>query len=198
MKRLVIALCVASLGLAACSSARPHASAPLSPTSTTVAKPADPYAIPAVITPAYVDSVFAALNHVNGDASRLLVADRTVNKGVTSILRSIYNDPLYAEQVKIAGQSLQGNLSDVRHPVGDIRTVVAQLISGSGSCIFVRTRSDYAAVVTNPGPPAGSEYFELRPTQVGDNSTSINPTPWSMAFNAVYMTPTPIPNQCAT
>jgi hypothetical protein len=196
MKQLVIALCVASLGLAACSSTKPHASQPVAPTPSTVAKPADPYAIPAVITPAYVDTVFAALNHVDGNASRLLLADRTVNERVTSILRSIYNDPLYAEQVKIAGQSLQGNLSDVRHPVGDIRTTVVQLISSSPACIFVRTSSDFSAVVTDPGPPAESEYFELRPTQRDDNSAALNPTPWSLTFNADYLTPTPTPDQC--
>ncbi len=54
----------------ACSSPS-HAADPSrasTPPSSTI--PADPYAIPSVITVTYVNSVLKALNHVNGNAER--------------------------------------------------------------------------------------------------------------------------------
>jgi hypothetical protein len=203
MKRLVLALFAVSLTVGACAgpARRTPGADPPSPARQAApaspARPADPYAIPAVITPAYVDKVFVALNHVDGDASRILLARNSVTSGVTTILRSIYNDPLFSEQVKIASQSLQSPIPGLRHPLGDIQTSVVQLISGSPKCIFAKTTSNYTAVLVDPGPPAGSEYFELTPTQVGANAGHLNPTPWSMTFNADYLKPTRIPDQCA-
>jgi hypothetical protein len=203
MKRPVFALFAVSLAVCACAGPARHASSPDPPSPArqaapaSPARPADPYAIPVVITPAYVDKVFAALNHVDGDASRMLVARRAVTLGVTTILRSIYNDPLFSEQVKIRSQSVQAPIPGLRHPLGDIRTSVVQLISSSPTCIFARTTSDYAGVLVDPGPPAGSEYFKLTRTQVGANAGHLNPTPWSLTFNAAFLKPTPVPDQCA-
>jgi hypothetical protein len=151
-----------------------------------------------VITPAYVDKVFAALNHVNGNAVRdLLAADRVTNQ-VKQDLRAVYNDPLYAQEVVIAGQTLQGNLSNIRRPPGDRRTIAIDVLGISRSCIFAKTETSFANVIVKQGAPGGSEYFKLTPTQAGADPRQLNPTPWSMAFNASYVAPTRIPNQCAS
>jgi hypothetical protein len=203
MKRLVFALFAVSLAVCACAGPARHASSPDPPSPTrqaapaSPARPADPYAIPVVITPAYVDKVFAALNHVKGMATRVLAVRRAVTPEVTTVLRSIYNNPLFTEQVKIAGQSAQAPLPELRHPLGDVKTSVVQLISNSPKCIFARTTSEYAAVLVDPGAPAESEYYKLTPTQIGADPHHLNPTPWSMSFNAVFLKPTTIPDQCS-
>jgi hypothetical protein len=120
-----------------------------------------------------------------------------VTSEVQSDLRAIFNDPLYAEETKIAGQTLQEDRSRFRQPVGDIQTVVLQLIDRAPTCIFVETRSTFDSVVQHPTPPVGSEYWRLSPKQAGADPQAINPTPWSLSFNANYKTPTTIPDQCS-
>jgi hypothetical protein len=192
MRRLVMAFLAASLALTACSSSARHASAP-PPTSTPAA---DPYAIPAVITPAYVNSVLAALNHVNGDAVRSLLAAGKVTDTVRLDLRAVYNDPLYQHELSIADETLHGDLANIRRPPGDRSTTALNVISASQTCIFAKTESDFAKVVRDQSPRAGSEYFELTRTQPGTDPTRLNPTPWSMTFNTSYVAPKSVPNQC--
>ena len=106
--------------------AAPTTSAPPPPPSTaatvqatppTTALP-NPDVIPPVITAAYVNAVFAVLNHINGDAVRALVASKRVTPTVTLYLRAMYNDPLYAEELRIAQQSLDGESQQCAKPTG--------------------------------------------------------------------------------
>jgi hypothetical protein len=182
---LVVALAASACGGSAHAKAAPPAAGP------------NPDVVPAVITPAYVDAVFRVLDHLDGDASRALIAAHAVTPTVLRYIRAVYNDPLYAQEVKIAQESLGGDLRNVRRPPGDVRTTVLKLISASPSCIFVETSADYSAVLYKPGPPAASGYWALRPKQRGIDPDHLNPTPWALSFNAVYLTPTSIPDQCA-
>lgn len=177
---------------ASCSGAHHRAAPP------TTASGPNPDVIPAVITPAYVDAVFRVLNHIDGDASRALLAAGKVTPGVLTDLRAIYNDPLYAQEVKIEEQSINGDTSLVKRPPGDIQTVVVTLMSSSPQCIFVATRSDFRAVLKAPSSPAASEYWGLMRRQSGNDPYHLNPTPWAFFFNADYTTPTTIPNQCGS
>lgn len=197
------------LFLAACSGkshdAAPTTSAPPPPPSTAATVQAtppttalvNPDVIPPVITAAYVNAVFAVLNHINGDAVRALVASKRVTPTVTLYLRAAYNDPLYAEELRIAQQSLVENLSNVRSPPGDILTTVERLISATPTCIFAETRSDFSNVVRVSATPAASEYFSLSLKQLRNDPGRVNRTPWEFSFNADYQTPRTIPSQCA-
>ncbi len=66
-------LCAGLVVLAACSSGtKPGGTATVptaAPTTTTTAA-ADPWAVPATITPAYLDRVLAELDHIDGNAKR--------------------------------------------------------------------------------------------------------------------------------
>ncbi len=204
----VTAVLLIVLFLAACSGksrdATPTTSAPPPPTTaaTVQATPPstalpNPDVIPPVITAAYVNAVFAVLNHLNGDAVRALVASKRVTPTVKLYLRAAYNDPLYAEEVTIAQQSIDGSLSNVRSPPGDILTIVQRLISATPTCIFAETRSDFSNVVRVSTTPAASEYFSLSLKQKGTDPHRVNRTPWAFAFNADYQTSKTIPSQCA-
>jgi hypothetical protein len=199
--RLLILGVAVAVALGACSSGT-HQSAPptsVSAPSTTAVPASDapnPDVIPPVITVAYVNAVFAVLNHINGDAVRALLLSRAVTPIVETYLRAIYNDPLYAQEVNIARQSLVGNLNNVRQPTGDLLTNVKQLIAASSRCVFVQTQTDFSQVLIRPDPTAASEYFALTPKQPGADPNHQNPTPWALKFNADYKTPTTIPDQC--
>jgi hypothetical protein len=203
MRRRVLALgSAAALILGACSSSS-HRAVPAtsstvpSTTAITQAAAPNPDVIPAVITPAYVDAVFKVLNHINGDAVRALVASREVTPTAQTYLRSIYNDPLYAEEVTIARESIAGNLTNVRNPPGDRRTTASRLIAASPACVFVETNTDLSEVLIHPTERAGAEYYRLTRKQNNADPRHLNPTPWALSFNATYKTPTNIPDQCA-
>lgn len=181
-----------AVSAAACSGGSGHAS---TTTSTTLGS--NPDVVPQVITADYVNAVFKVLNHLDGDVTRSLVAGGAITSQDYAILRAIYNDPLYAEEVKIAQQSLQQDQSNVRRPPGDISTTVLNLIDSSPACTFVQTKSTYEAVLIHPTPPAPSEYWSLRPKQPDDDPTHLNPTSWALSFNASYTTPRTIPDQCS-
>ena len=196
MKRRIAALGVvvgALLVASACSSAHPVTA----PTTTTTTGP-NPDAVPAVITPAYVDAVFKVLEHVDGNASRELISAKAVTPEVLANIRAIYNDPLYSQEVQIAHQSLQGDLSNVRQPPGDVVVSVQRVIAASSTCVFVETSSDFSAVVYKPDTPSASEYWELTPKQSGDDPTHLNRTPWALAFNVDFPTTTSIRDRCAS
>lgn len=156
----------------------------------------NPDVIPPVITVAYVNAVFAVLNHINGDAVRALVAANQVTSTVRLYLRAVYNDPLYAEEVKIAQQSIDGSLSNVRQPPGDRTTRTNKLIAATKSCVFIETSTDLSRVLVHPTAEAASEYYTLTAKQPRVDPQHLNPTPWAISFNATYVVPTTIPNQC--
>ena len=171
--------------------------------STKVAKPSllpgpNPDVIPAVITPAYVNAVFKVLNHIDGDVSRSLVANGTLTPSDMQLLRAIYGDPLYADEVRIAAETEDQDVGNVKHPLGDRVTTVVALIDASASCVFVATRSDYSQVLIHPTASAASEFWRLSPKKRAFDPGHLNPTDWMLTFNATYTTPTSIPDQCAS
>jgi hypothetical protein len=175
-----------------CSSARVH---PAVPTASTLPAP-NPDVIPPVITAAYVNAVFTVLNHINGNATRSLFRSNSVTPTVSIQLRAIFNSPLFGQEMRNASASLSLPRSNLRQPLGDIVTTVVRLISATPKCIFVETTSSFTAVLVKPSGPASSEYWALQPKQPGIDPGRTNPTPWALSFNADYLTPTPIPDQC--
>jgi hypothetical protein len=195
-----------ALPLAACSGGS-HDAAPTtlaSPPATTAASTQaaptsaspNPDVIPPVITVAYVNAVFAVLNHVYGNATRSLRASHAITASAKEDLRAIFNDPLYSTQVQAATLSLKGAINNVRPDAGDGSTVVTKLLNATPSCVFAETRTDLSAVLVHPTPSAASEYYKLAPKQPSADPHDLNPTPWAFSFNAAYLTPTTLSNQC--
>jgi hypothetical protein len=191
--RRVIALGVLVAALAGgCSSSSHHASSP----STTAA--VNPDAVPGVITPAYVDSVFVVLNHVYSESARQLRVADGVTTQIKAEVRAVFNDPVYARQLEAAQQALQQRqITNVRPNGGDARTVVVRLITATTACIFAETSTDLSALVVHAGPPAGSEYYELAPKQ-GADPQHFNPTPWAISLDEAFRAPTNIASPCAS
>jgi hypothetical protein len=157
----------------------------------------NPDVVPPVITVAYVNAVLVALNHVYGNATRALRSSHAITPQVMRDLRSIFNDPLYNQQIQAAGVSLHGAIDNVRPNAGDGTTVVTHLISASPRCIFIETSTDLSRVLVHLTPQAASEYYELAPKNSKNDGSRLNPTPWAFAYNSAFLTPTNVKNQCA-
>lgn len=159
------------------------------PTSaTTVATPAatavaDPFAIPAVIDAAYVDRVLAALNKVDGDLVRDLVAKNTLDSEASVRLRAIYNEPEFEHELQSLVKLFGRGLDRFKRPPGDRTTLVAQLVTTSPTCILAKVVHDYSNVVESSRPQAGDQIavVTLRPTEAGADPRDLNPTPWSFS-----------------
>lgn len=196
-RRLLVLAAALPVLLVGCSGTNHHSSDPTTSLGGRTAGAPNPDVVPAVITPAYVNAVFAVLNHINGNAVRAALAANAITPAVSNDLRAIFGDPLYSEELKIVDETLAGETTNFRKPPGDIKTTVKSLISASRGCVFVATTSDFSSVVQRPGPLAGAEYWVLRPKPTGIDPLHLNPTPWAMSFNATYATPTSIPDQCS-
>jgi hypothetical protein len=188
---------VITAGAACSSSHRTDPTTTTSATSTTFAPTgSNPEVIPSVITPAYVDAVFKVLNHINGDATRQLFGSGSVDPIVRADLRALFSDPLYSQELANASASLATNRNSLRNPIGDVVTTVKRVISASPRCVFVETVSDFSPVDIHPSQ-AASEYWVLVPKVPTNDPMRLNRTAWALSFNADYLTPTSIPNQCA-
>lgn len=193
MRRRILALgAVLACLVAGCSSS--HRAAATTTTST-VPGP-NPDVVPAVITPAYVNAVLADLNHVYGNATRALVATKAVTPAVREDLRAIFNDPLFAQQLSEATQSLSGPIQNVRSDPGDGTITVRRLIRSSGTCIFVETETNLSTVLVRPSPSPVAEYYELDLKQKGIDPNHLNPTPWAFGYNVDFFTNAPAPQRC--
>jgi hypothetical protein len=181
----------------ATSTPAPPTSAPSTSAPSTVSA-TDPYAVPRVITVAYVNSVLAALAHVSSEGARAFAASRQINATVKADLRAVFNDPAYDQQIQDLDDNLrQGFVNPLRPGGGDIRIRVKRLVSTSPTCIFAETVSDTTPLFLHPAVQPAAEYFELRPKQAGADPGHLNPTPWAFADDEAFLRPTSAPTKCA-
>jgi hypothetical protein len=144
--------------------------------------PPDPYAVPAVIDEAYVNRVLAALDQVEGDVVRHLVATRRADDYGSTRLRAIYNDPQYQLELDALMRSAKTDLSEYKTPPGNRKSAVIRLATRRSDCILAETTRDFSGVVRAPPPRRADEVdlVTLRPTQADADPKNFNPTPWSI------------------
>jgi hypothetical protein len=178
-------LLIAALALAAGCNGKADSGADttLPPLTTASTTPADPYAVPAVIDEAYVNRVLAALDQVEGDVVRSLVANRVPQIDDTSRLRAIYNDPQFQLEADGLIKTTQTGLGQYKNPPGNRKTAVTRLVIVRPDCILVEARTDFTEVVlVLPERPADQvKAITLRRTQDGADQRDLNPTPWSIS-----------------
>lgn len=171
--------------VAACNGGREQATPP--PSTSTTTAPSDPYAVPAVIDEAYVNRVLAALDQLDGDVTRRVVATRLPGTDDLPLLRAIYNDPQLQIELDKLVRLAQRGFTQFKMPPGNRRTTVLRLVTSQSDCILSETRTDYSQVVLSPQQDSPDEVFlvTLRPTQPRADPQNINPTPWSFAHTQV-------------
>jgi hypothetical protein len=182
MKLIYLAVGGLLIATASACSSPSHAADPRpapAPASTTV--PANPYAVPPVITVAYVDSVLKALNHVYGNAERLEKATNSVNASAVADLRSIYSGPQLDTELQVFQEALSGSLGEVRPDPGDRVFAVTDLESSNSSCVAAVVDASYSAVdLSSSSPKLASVVLQTK--RANAESGSLNPTPWAITY----------------
>ena len=178
------------LALAGCGSSNPAPKTQATVPTTTVSA-ASSYGIPTRITVPYVQRVINALNAVQGDAARLIVADRSLVPPAVYRLEAIDGDKWFSEVTATWADDLAAGLKNYRSAPGNEKDTVKKLISASPSCMWVETISDFSAVAVK-SPPPSINYIQLIPLMPGRDKGGWNPTPWMIqleGYNSRGLTP---------
>lgn len=127
----------------------------------------------------YVEGVLAALDHVQGEVVRRLVATGKLTATDRADLRAVFADPEYAIQVEGFAQLL-ADVDRAKRPPGDNVSSVVSVVSASRRCIYAETLVDVSATVVDPPPPYRL-FVALRPKARGADPEARNPTGWAIA-----------------
>ncbi|HVM07331.1 MAG TPA: hypothetical protein VM345_02620 [Acidimicrobiales bacterium] len=176
-----IALALTLLLTTACSdrdqSAAPRATVPPATSTTTMAAPADPYAIPETIDIAYVQRVIDKLYEIDGDATRIIAARQELVPEAARILQAIYLPDELNRQLKLWGDAVAQGLEPLKDPPGNIAATITQLIVTDKSCISFRAERDFRDVLDAPPAPR-TNTIVLKPKAQQQDPAHINPTPF--------------------
>ena len=200
--RGAIALVVGISVLAGCSNGDGTAADPTVPTAAvTTAEPAttvpDVSSIPATIDEPYLNAVLAALDEVDGQATRLIYATKKFTPEAADLLNAIYSDEETDRHANawIAGLSRDPQLSSIKPNPGNRQTTVSRLITVTSTCVWMAVDRDHTADSVVAAAPR-VEYVALRPLDRSNDPERRNPTAWMIAadgFNADGSEPG---NQC--
>jgi hypothetical protein len=169
---------LALAGLSACGGKdTPTPAGATVPKDTTPTTAADPYAIPGTIDAAYLNRVFAALDAVDGEATRTIVRTRNLPPEAAERLTAIYGDKEFRVQTNRWLDVIEGGLQGYKPEPGNLKTSVIRVISSNPRCVFLVARRDHSAIAVSP-PPSHDTYFYLEPLDPIRNKKHLNPTPW--------------------
>jgi hypothetical protein len=162
---------LAGVLLASCSSAGSSGA-----TGATVARATtttDPYAVPPTIDIPYLNRVFAALEKINGDATRLIVANKRITPDAAKLLHSIYTNEEFEAQAEVWNNEIDRGLSTFRPTPGDRRVTAHEILRTGGDCVAVVVITDYNAIRLEPKEPSEARINLVR--------AATNPTRWAMS-----------------
>ena len=174
-------ICAGLAVLAACSpGTKPGGTATLqtAPPSTAATTTTDPWAVPATITPAYLDRVLAELDHIDGDAKRDARKANSITPLFTQLEEAIRAGP--ADLVLVT-RDWEANITDgfanIRTVPGDRKTEVLQILQAPPPCVLAAVSVDFSAVTAGPSRAYPPWFVALIPT----SPSVLNPTGWQFA-----------------
>lgn len=185
--RRIAVLVIASLAVAGCTESEGTPAAPTVPTAvstTTTTAPIDVSVIPPTIDGPYLTAVLAALDQVDGDATRMIVAAKNLTPAAADYLNAIYSDEALKQEADGWFESLADDpqLGGVRSNPGDRRTVVERVIAASPTCVWLAVQRDYSARNVE-AVPTRIEYLALQPIDATNDPRKLNPTPWMITID---------------
>ncbi|HEX2039300.1 MAG TPA: hypothetical protein VHF47_06165 [Acidimicrobiales bacterium] len=144
--------------------------------------------MPAVIDVAYVEKVMAALDHVYGDAIRILARERQITKEFLEHLVAIYTEREFevAQRawVEDVAKGLPGLVGAPENP----RTGIRHALLLTEACILVAVDRDFSGSRSSP-PSTPQKFIGLTPKQPARDPRNLNPTPWSISFDGFVAEP---------
>src|SRR5438874_4645827 len=131
--------CAAAIALllAACHGGG-HTPDTLPPTSSSTTPTTVDYSIPPVIDAPYVTKVMQALDHLYGDAARIMARNRSVNEEFTKHLAALYTDRFFRLARDAWTKDLAEGLPTLAPRPGDPRTTVDELLRADPNCVFAK------------------------------------------------------------
>lgn len=179
---------MALLALAGCSESKDLASEPTVPTAATTnattATTPDVSVVPANIDEPYLNAVLAALDEVDGEATRMIYESKRLTPEAVDVLNAIYSD----EQLQLETDGWFASLADdlelrgIRPNPGKRKTVVDRVIAASPTCVWLAVQRDYSSR-NFASTPARIEYLALRPIDPSNDPRGMNPTPWMITVD---------------
>lgn len=146
-------------------------------TTTATTIPIDVSTIPTRIDEPYINAVLAALDQVDAQATKLIVANKRITPPAAQYLLAIYNTEELDEQTQVWETTINKGFKNVRADPGARKTTVTRFISSSPTCIFVEVEQDFSATAINVGSPTAA-YVMLIPLDRSRDAHHLNPTPW--------------------
>lgn len=181
----------ATAALAGCTAgkARPGGTASVPSTTRTVQEAStDPWAVPAVITPDYVNRVLAYLNHVDGNALRSARQANTITPEFVTLEHAITaNEDEYQLFAGSIEKSIADGWQNIGPSPGDTRTSVTKLYGASPTCTWGNVRQDFTA--EGPGGVGLTNNWWI--ALVPKPASTINPTHWAFEFDGFETSQTP-------
>lgn len=186
-RKTIVSLLLVAVGLAAllapgCRHGGGSSDDTLPPPRTTATTAPATFDIPAVIDTAYVARVMQALDHVYGDAVRLLARTHQVNEDFLRYLVAIHNPRLFGLVqdlwVKIQARGFEGLATSP----GDPRTRIDTLLRADRDCVLIQGDRDTSPLYVTDRPTDHDRYVALTPLRLDRNPGGTNPTPWTINF----------------
>jgi hypothetical protein len=182
LRRPVAMFAVTSLLLGAAACDRRNGSAG-DGTTVPTEPPTVSYEVPDVIDAAYVETVMRALDHIYGEAVRIMARERTMSDAFLQRLVAIYTDKEFKIAQDIWLRDLAEGLKDLRPSPGDPVTTVTRLVRSSSGCIVAAVVRDFSATTTGSTVVTPQQYIGLIKKRDGFDPLRLNPTPWIISFD---------------
>lgn len=148
------------------------------PVSTTV-----DYSVPEVIDVAYVEKVMEALDHVYGDAIRILAREREITKDFLEHLAAIYTPSEFELVQDVWVKDVASGLEGLLPTPGDPVTTVVRMVRADSDCIVSAVTRSFAATREQTDPPSQQRFIALIPKPDTQPNDSLNPTPLVLSFD---------------
>lgn len=195
-----VLLLVAMLSLSACTDSNDGTADPTVPTAagtTATSATPDVSVIPQSIDEAYLNAVLAALDEVDGEATRIIVATKRFPPEAANLLNAIYSDERFQVQADAWFEALgeDPELGSIKAEPGNRRTEVQRIITASHSCVWMAVERDHSASSVTQSPPR-TEYIALRPLDESNDRAGQNPTAWMITADGFNEDGSEPGNQC--
>lgn len=185
--RGTVAVLITALAVTGCTRSEGTPAEPTVPTAVSTSSttaPIDVSVIPPVIDEPYLTAVLAALDEVDSEATRMIVAAKNLTPAAADYLNAIYSDEEFTRQVDLWYASFAHDLElkGIRPSPGNRVTRIERIIDVSARCVWLAVKRDYSAVEFDPGPDR-NEYVALQPLDRSNDLRGVNRTAWMITVD---------------
>ena len=137
--------------------------------------------IPPVITVEYAQRVMDALDKLEGDVTRLLVAKRVPTLQFKQMLTALYDEPGYSKAEASYGREAANELEDYVEKPGNPVTTVKRVLDSTSACMVLDSDRNFGPELRQQPPPESlSGVLFLRVKKSSRDPGHLNPTVWAI------------------